>query len=125
MTTSPEQGRPADEGLAETIRIAEEIIAEERPFDGQLLSVAFDLLKSRAALPSVWRPIAEAPRDGTQVLLIGPYPHGKGWSDIYHSWWDKFLDDCTGSWSRWPHMFAPTHFKDATPPSAEAEGGAA
>jgi hypothetical protein len=76
-----------------------------------------------------WQSIESAPRDGTPVLLIGKYPQAVGWSDIYQGWWDKFLNDCEGAFTRWPHMFAPTHFMampapPATPPEALVTTGA-
>lgn len=55
---------------------------------------------------SEWQPIETAPPYGAQVLLIGKYPTGNGWSDVYHGW-----RNAGGSnWDRWPHNFKPTHW---------------
>lgn len=70
-----------------------------------------------AAEPS-WTPIEE--HDGSrrpEVLLIGRYPDGVTWSDVYHDWWVPRVSYRTpGHWKRWPHPFPPTHFMPVVPP---------
>lgn len=64
-----------------------------------------------------WRDIESAPPYGVQVLLIGKYPTGYGWSDIYHGW-----RNAGGSnWDRWPHNFRPTHWMPLPAPPTHGE----
>lgn len=76
---------------------------------------------------SDWKDIASAPRDGTQVLLIGRYPTLTGWSDVYHSWAQApHTPDWATHWCRWPHAFEPTHWMPLpdppSPQQVEGEG---
>lgn len=64
-----------------------------------------------------WRGIKSAPGFRVPVLLIGRYPTGNGWSDIYHGW-----RNAGGSnWARWPHDFKPTHWMPL--PAPPTKGG--
>jgi len=64
-----------------------------------------------------WREIESAPGFRVPVLLIGRYPTGNGWSDIYHGW-----RNAGGSnWDRWPHDFKPTHYQPL--PAPPTKGG--
>lgn len=60
-----------------------------------------------------WQPIETAPKDGTQIVLIGRYPDGKTWSDQYQSWW------LNGIWERRFHridVVPPTHWRPLPAP---------
>lgn len=68
-----------------------------------------------------------------EVLLIGLYPDGVTWSDVYHGWrqppyahdGEFGIEQLPGAWARWPHKFPPTHFQPVvTPPRPEDEGAA-
>lgn len=64
-----------------------------------------------------WQPIETAPKDGTEVLLIGRYPSATStptFSDIYHGW-----RSLKGHWTRWPHPFDPTHWMPLPDPPAK------
>jgi hypothetical protein len=75
-----------------------------------------------------WRPIETAPHDArVTVLLIGRYPNGNGWSDIYQGWSQPpYGKGWATHWARWPHSFPPTHWMpspanpDATPETKAA-----
>lgn len=59
---------------------------------------------------SDWLPISDLPKDeNIEILLIGKYPDGKTWSDIYHSW-NRGVTDLNRL-PRWPHAFDPTHWQ--------------
>lgn len=72
----------------------------------------------------MWRTIDSAPKDRHEpVLLIAKYPHGEGWSDVYHSWSQApYGEGWAVHWARWPHSFPPTHWMPLpAPPSEDAE----
>ena len=54
-----------------------------------------------------WLPIESAPKGSKAILLIGPYPTGSGWSDVYQGWREIGAGD---RWARWPHDFKPSHW---------------
>lgn len=74
------------------------------------------LYASPQPAPSGWRPISEAPKDGTQVLVTGlDAIEGRYFfvSRYWGTYWlipSKAVDDCTGQ---------PTHFMPLPPPPQE------
>lgn len=69
---------------------------------------------------TVWQPIETAPKSRNPILLIGEYPTGRGWSDIYQCWWDGNQGGRgKGGWVRWPNSFQPSHWMPSPPPPME------
>lgn len=103
-----------------------ELVGRLENFDGGHQKDAYELIDEAAACIREmveWRPIETAPsKERVSVLLIGRYPGGAGWSDVYHCWSQPpFRDDWATHWARWPHAFPPTHWLPLPPaPGAEA-----
>lgn len=97
---------------------------------GELIGDLLDIAFPDAPVPqfeaggSGWLPIETAPtKERVEVLLIGLYPDGKTWSDIYQSWSQApYGDDWAVHWARWPHGFPPTHWIPLTRPALSAPG---
>lgn len=70
-------------------------------------------LRELAALraQTEWRPIAEAPRDGTVIIVSGGIAH---WHD--GGWWSLTGVDYPGR----PMAWEPTHWQSLPPPPAES-----
>jgi hypothetical protein len=80
-------------------------------------SLACGSVDASTPSPAGWRTIDSAPPYRVPVLLIGRYPTGTSWSDIYHGW-----RNAGGSnWERWPHDFRPSHWMPLPQPPAEGE----
>ncbi len=125
---------PDDEALVECVA---QIIDPEAwglpPYDlGEFGATDRDeaRIKARAAIAAMpppqdgWRPIAEAPRDGNEVLLLHRY-HRHGNSQIVAFW-----DDEGNKTARWQtadgpayHEEWPSHWMPLPPPPASEPGG--
>jgi hypothetical protein len=76
-----------------------------------------DAADLRALLSAVtWRPISEAPKDGTAML--GFIPSTTGFLDRWVQFWWAEADDlpARGFWFSWGQSVHPTHFLPLPPP---------
>lgn len=124
---------PARGEVEAAIRDKLHAVIERRPNEHMVQSLADAVLAllSVPAMPDGWRPIETAPKDGTKIDLLYPYPRGRlidafwdetlGWARLKPQWFrDKLLPEDEWFYETLPNM-KPLAWMPAPPqPSASA-----
>lgn len=73
------------------------------------------LALARRGAAAAWRPISEAPKDGTPLLLLWPDAAEK----MAVMWWDEYVENWQGYYDGInPGYLPPTHWMPLPPPPA-------